>query len=88
MCQDEISQVLAVDRAIGQATVETRGEVLDISLLAVDENIAVEVGDWLVVYQGYALTTIDEDAAKELLQERAAAAVAGAHDRAPNGAER
>lgn len=86
MCQDEIGRVWAVDRAVGSATVELGGERKDISLLAIDEGVAVDEGDWLVVFQGYALTVIDQPTAVELLAERAVADTPPL-DHVPNGDE-
>lgn len=73
MCMDEIGQVRAIDRDSGMAFMATEEREHEISLLAMDEPDEVRAGDWIVVYQGYALHVLDEAVAAEMLRDRAAA---------------
>lgn len=61
----------ADDPAVARtATVDFRGNQIQASLAAVPE---AAVGDWVLVHAGFAITTLDEDEARETFESLAEA---------------
>jgi hydrogenase expression/formation protein HypC len=63
-----------VEIAADQAIVELGGVRKDVSLALVD---GVEIGDYVIVHVGYALTRLDPDEAQKTLEVMAEAGLTG-----------
>lgn len=65
MCLAIPSQIIAFDRETSMATVETMGVSRAANLALVEDE--VDIGDWVLVHVGIAMSRIDEDEARKSL---------------------
>jgi len=63
MCLAIPSQIVSIDD--GMAVIDVDGVRREVSLLLLEDP---QVGDWVIVHAGFAIQTIDEQAAQESLQ--------------------
>lgn len=70
MCLGLPGQVVELlDGAQQHARVDLDGRLHEVSVAMIVDR-AVEVGDWLVVHQGFAMERIDAEEARQLLRSR------------------
>lgn len=72
MCLGVPRRVLSIDEALGMAEVEVAGDRqrVSIAMLRTGEE-PVRPGEWLIVHMGFALDTIGEVEATEVLRQMA-----------------
>ena len=63
MCLAIPSRIVRIDD--GMAVIDVDGVRREVSLLLLED---ARVGDWVIVHAGFAIQTIDEQAARETLQ--------------------
>ena len=63
MCLAIPSRIVRIDN--GMAVIDVDGVRREVSLLLLED---ARVGDWVIVHAGFAIQTIDEEAARETLQ--------------------
>ena len=66
MCLAIPSKIVAIDRELSMATVETMGVSRDANLSLVEDEVAI--GDWVLVHVGIAMSRIDESEALKSLE--------------------
>jgi hydrogenase expression/formation protein HypC len=72
MCLGIPGQIVEInDRAQQRAKVDVDGvrREVSVALLGVDGPDAAQVGDWVLVHVGFAMAKIDEDEARETLEQ-------------------
>lgn len=78
MCLAVPSKIIEITDA--QAKVEVDGVVREASLMLLED---AQIGDWVIVHAGFAISKVDEEAALQTIQDMRDILAAGRSDGAP-----